>query len=360
VCKGVVAFRYHLFAFNIDGPSGTFDNQILWSDAAEPGALPASWTPASSNEAGDAILADTPGRIIAGLPLGAQLMMYKQESMFAVEYVGGNNKYEPRPIVRSLGALGPNCVIDYGQQHLVLGNDDVCLVDGINAKSIAEERIKLAIASTIDETYAANSFIVRDLNRREVRICIPESGSQYPTIAHIWDERRDAWHTESLTEARCGARGFVTDDVIDDTWDADTGTWDSDFSVWNAGSTGSIARVVIGEADVMYVEGTDDTVTVTASLAKQDLTFDDAQQRKLTSRIWIYGSGDGFSDLTVRLGARNSTNENIAWGDFRPIADDGVPYEVCGRLISFEAQATTDAPFTIDRIEIEAEHHGGF
>lgn len=364
VCKAVAAFRYHIFALNIDGPSGTFDNMVMWSNAAEPGALPDTWTPAADNEAGSLILADTPGRVICGVPLGAQLMVYKPESIFAIEYVGGQNKYEQRGIVRSVGALGPHTVIEFGQQHLVLGNDDVMLVDGISAKSIAEERVKLAIANSIDETNAANAFIVRDLNRRETRICIPEAGSQFATIAHIWDERRDAWHTEDLNNARTGARGFVLDTVIDDTWDSDSEVWDDDFSVWNAGSTGAIARIVTGEENVMYVEGTTDTIEVTVELEKTDLTFNDPNQYKVTSRVRLYGSGDGLADTEVRLGARDGTDDSVSWGPWRSAfpngANDGVDYETAGRLISLAVRATTTAPFTIDRIEVEAEYNGSY
>lgn len=362
VCKAVAAFRYHIFALNIDGPSGTFDNQILWSNAAEPGALPDSWTPSAANEAGSIIIADTPGALICGAPLGPQLLAYKNESIHALEYVGGQNKYEQRPIVRTVGALGPHCVIEREQMHIVVGNDDVVLVDGMNAKSIAEERVKLSIANSIDETNARNAFVVRHLNRRETWICIPEAGSQFATIAHIWDERRDSWHTRDLSQARCGARGFVLDTATDDTWDADAGAWDEDFSPWNLQSTGAIARVVIGEENVMYVEDTSDTVEVTAALEKLDMAFKDPEQRKTIRRVWIHATGDGAAALEVRLGARNSTADAIAWDDYVPYLPtaDGVPYEIDGRFISLAIRATTDAPFTVNRIEIEAFYSGSY
>lgn len=360
--KFVVAFRFHLFGLNVDGPGGQFENQIIWSDATDPGALPASWTPGAANEAGSAILADTPGRCVCGVPLGSQLMIYKPQSVYPVEYSGQqpDNIFTIRPANRSLGALGPHTVIDLGDRHLVVGNDDVCLFDGINVRSIAENRIKIALANSIDETYAQNSFVIRDLNKHETWICVPESGSRYATVAHIWDERRDTWTTLSLADARHGTVGYVTDTTLDATWDADSDPWDTDLSAWNAGSIGSITRVVLAEENQIFVEDTADALTVTALIARNFLDFDDPTQSKLVQRLWIRGTGIGHTDVEFRLGACDDTDESIVWQSFQTLRDDGeltLP-EVSGRYISIEVRATSEDIWTINKIIFEYRFNG--
>lgn len=360
ICKAVATFRFHVFAMNIDEPSGIFENVVMWSDAADPGTLPASWTPGAGNEAGSAFLADTPGRCILGLPLNTQLLIYKPQSLYAIEYLGQppDNIFAVRPVVRSTGALGPHCVIELGGRHLVLGNDDVILTDGVSSQSIADNRVKIAIANSIDETHAENSFVVRDLNKREVWVCIPESGSQFATIAFIWDERRDTWVTRDLNNARYGTTGFVLDTVASDTWDGDPNPWDTDSSVWNAGTIGKIEHVVIAELNTIYVEDTTDPVVLTALIAKYDMTLDDDTQRKLVSRVRIAGSGVGFAALQFRIGVRNDTNTGIAWGAFVAWQPDGTPYEANGVYVSIEIQSTGANTYTVDRIIIEAEYNG--
>lgn len=360
--QAVCAFRYHLFAMNIDGPAGVFDNLVMWSDAAEPGTLPASWTPSASNEAGSAILADTPGRCICGLSLGPQLLVYKPTSVYAFEYAGQqpDNIFTVRPVNRSLGALGPHCVLDLGTKHLILGNDDVVLTDGINTQSIAEDRVKINLASAIDEDYAQNAFAIRDLYKREVWICIPETGARFATLAHIWDERRDTWTTRDLNSLRCGTTGYVTDATETTTWDADALTWDSDVSAWNAGSVAAIAHVVTAEANTIYVEDTDDAVSITGTLQRTDMTFGDDVPRVLTQRVHIRGTGLGFSDVRVRLGARHSVDVPIAWGAYVPVEQHGTPYEVEGRYISLEVMATGTDAWTVDRIVLQGRYDGDF
>lgn len=361
--KFVVAFRFHLFALNIDGPSGTFDNLLMWSDAADPGALPASWTPGAGNEAGSAIIADTPGRAIMGLPLGAQLMVYKPTSVYALEYAGQppDNIFTVRPVNRSLGTLGPHCVREIGTKHLVVGNDDVVLTDGLNVASIAENRIKLALANTIDETYAQNSFVVRDLNKREVWVCVPESGSQFATIAHIWDERRDTWTTQDLTAVRYGTTGYVVDTVPSKIWNSVPGTWDSHGEAWNAGTVGSITRVVNAQASQLFVEDTPDTLSVTAQLAKYDLLLsDDDTAFTLIQRVYVRGTGLGFAAVTFRLGGRESPDDSITWSTSQPMTDAGVPVELLTRYVSIEINVTSDQPWTIDRIVFDYRPSGAF
>lgn len=365
LCKFIVAFRFHLFALDIDSPNGIFNNLILWSSATEPGAIPDSWTPAADNEAGSAFLADSPGRCVSGAPLGTQLMIYKPTSFHAVEYAGQqpDNIFIVRPVVRSTGLISPHALKTIGTSQAVVGNEDVVLTDGINTRSIADARIKQTLKNSIDETNAQNVFTIYDDHARELWVCTPEPGNQFATVAHIWDERRDNWVSRDLNAVKYGTTGFVTDTAPSQIWDDDSQPWDSDLSVWNEPAQGGVQKVVMAENAAMYVEDVPETNLVNAVLQRADLTFDDAEQIKVTTRVHIEGSGAGLSTLFVRLGARDSTEEDvgIAWGAFVQRAAGGNSYEVAGRFISVEVSNNTDAePWTVTRITIEAEYDGAF
>jgi hypothetical protein len=362
ICRAIVAFKFHIFALNIDGPGGTFDNMLMWSDAAAPGALPASWTPGAGNEAGSAFCADTPGRIICGKSLNSQLLLYKPTSIYAAEYVGQqpDNIFVIRPVIRSLGILSPHCVADLGTKHLIVGNDDVVLFDGVNMQSIAENRIKQFLRNSIDETYAANTFVIRDLNNHETWICVPESGSQFATVAHIWDERRDTWITRDLNAVRYGTTGLVADTTVDDTWDSDSDPWDTDITVWNQPSDGSITNVVVAEDTQLFLENSSDVTTIQAQLSKYDLFFDDDTQSKLIERLWIRGTGLGFADVEFRLGSRNSTDDNIVWQSWDTMEADGRSVEISGRYISLEIRVNSTLLWTINRFVFDWKYNGAF
>lgn len=362
-CKYIVAFRFHLFALNIDGPSGTFDNYIMWSDAAEPGSVPTSWTPAADNEAGSAFLADTAGRVIAGSPLGTQLMMYKPGSFYAIEYAGQqpDNIFIVRPVVRATGLLSPHALKSIGTHQAVVGNEDVVLTDGLNVRSIADGRVKQSLASSIDEDNSQNVFTIYDENKRELWVCVPEAGNQFANIAHIWDERRDNWVTRDLVATKYGTIGYVTDTSVSLAWDSDGDTWDSDLTSWNDITQGGTQRVVTVTGSEMYIEDVPEPTLVDARIQRLDLTFDDAEQIKVTNRVHIEGSGTGLSTLQFRLGSRDSTDASIAWGAYVTRQAGGQEYEISGRFISIEIyNSSSPNPWTITRITIEAEYDGDF
>lgn len=363
VCKFIVAFRFHLFALNIDDGSNVFNNLILWSEATEPGAVPQTWTPAADNEAGSAFLADTEGACIAGRPLGTQLMIYKPASFYAIEYAGQqpDNIFIVRPVVRSAGLLSPHALKTIGSNQVVVGNDDVILTDGLNARSIADNRIKRTLANSVDTTNAQNVFTVYDNNAKELWVCVPESGNQFATVAHIWDQGRDNWVSRDLNAVKYGTTGYITDTSPSQAWDSDSQVWDADVSTWNEAQQGGTQRVVMAETSAMYVEDLPETNLVNAFIQRTDLTFQDDSQKKVTSRVHIEGSGIGLSTLTFRLGARDATSDNIAWGPYVTRQADGYPYEVTGRFISVEVRNNTSAEaWTITRITIEAEYDGAF
>lgn len=365
LCKFIVAFRFHLFALDIDSPSGVFNNLILWSEATEPGAVPQSWTPAADNEAGSAFLADSPGRCVAGVPLGTQLMIYKPTSFHAIEYAGQqpDNIFVVRPVVRSTGLISPHALKTIGVNQAVVGNEDVVLTDGINIRSIADNRIKQTLRNSIDEDNAQNVFTIYDDHARELWVCVPEPGSQFATVAHIWDERRDNWVSRDLNAVKYGTTGFVTDTAPSQVWDDDSEVWDSDLSVWNEAQQGGTQKVVLAENAAVYVEDVPETNIVNAVLQRLDLTFEDDEQRKVTSRVTVEGKGTGLSTLFIRMGARNSTDDGsgVVWGPYVQRKAEGNEYEVAGRYISVEVSNNTSAePWTVTRITIEAENDGEF
>lgn len=361
----VATFRFHIFAMNIDSAGGTSDNLVMWSDAAATNTLPGTWVAAAGNEAGSTLIADTPGRCICGLPLAQQLAIYKPQSIYAVEYVGQPRIFSQRAVIRSIGALGPKCVQEIsgtsGTRHLVMGNDDIVIYDGMQAVSIAADRIKLYLANSIDGANSQNSFIVRDPNKRETWFCVPETGNQFANIAHVYDESRNTWVTRDLNSVRHAAVSVVSDLSAATNWDADAATWDSDNTIWNDQPLNSKVRILSSEGGGYFLEDTSDLVVLQSRIARYDISFDDDTQRKVTSRILVRGTGAGIANLQVRLGARESPDDAIQWGAFTPLVPgEGVPYEVEGRYISFEISHLGSDPYTINRIVIDARYTGKY
>ena len=222
ICKSLVAFKHHLFALDIDGPSGHFESQILWSDAAAPGDVPATWTASASNEAGDDLLAETPGPCMVGVALQDTLLIFKRASLYGVNFIGGDEIFSTRLLDGTRGALTRRAVVDIGGKVLTVTDGDVFLTDGTNWYSIAQGRVKNHLFSQIDFENYEMLFVVHDHARNVVRIYYPTAGNSFCNEFIEYNVAEDTHAVLSCVDVTCAAVGIINDTALDETWDADS------------------------------------------------------------------------------------------------------------------------------------------
>jgi hypothetical protein len=359
VCKQMVPFRFHLVALDIDGPSGHFESQVKWSDAAEPGAIPASWTPSASNEAGDAQLSDTPGPIMTAVPLRDSLLIYKRNSVYSMDYVGGTAVFQIRGLLTSTGALTRHSVCEVDGRHFVVTDRDIIWTDGTNISSVAAGRMRDYLFNQLDQTHYENLFVTHYRARQEVWICFPETGNSACTKALVYNTATDAFGERSLPNVSHAAIGIVNDTTPSGIWDADGEAWDVDFSAWNdvSYSLASSGLVTVG-GTVMNLHDTNDATAVSASVGKYDLAFDAPERIKFIRRLHILTKNPGT--MFVRVGARMSPTEPIRWSPEVTLTEDSqvVNTFAQGRYISLEVRSTGVEPWVLTGINLEVELRG--
>lgn len=96
----------------------------------------ANWTPAIATQAANGRLLDTPGPIRAGRRLGADIVAYKERSMYLGRYVGPPVIWSWTLIPGEIGALSQEAVVDIGTAHVFLGAEDFYLFDGTRPQPI--------------------------------------------------------------------------------------------------------------------------------------------------------------------------------------------------------------------------------
>lgn len=95
-----------------------------------------TWTPGASTQASNGRLLDTPGEIRAAKRLGANVVVYKERSMYLGQYVGPPIVWAHQLIASDIGTLSQECVIDTGTAHLFITRDDICIYDGSLPRSM--------------------------------------------------------------------------------------------------------------------------------------------------------------------------------------------------------------------------------
>lgn len=361
-CEFMVAHRFHLFAFGISGPGGTFPNQVKWSDAAAPGNVPSSWTASASNEAGDTTLSDTPGELITAANLRGSLMIYKTGSTHIADYGDPEEIFSFRTLFVQSGALCRHSVVDINGQHLVVTDGDIIVTDGQNIRPIAANRRKRFLFNQLDQDNYQNLFCVFNRAQNEVWVCFPEAGSEFATRAMIYDVTNDSWGDRELPGISHAATGIINDTAPDETWDADSEVWDADLTAWNRQNY-SLATEELVLADVSgpdFLEVGRGSESLTSTLARHDLDFGEPERFKFVRRVYLRVEADTSIDFAVRVGTKAATGDAVSWTAAQTMnSDDGfINVLAMGKYISVEVAATTDATFKITGLDIEAELRG--
>jgi hypothetical protein len=356
VARGIAACFYHLFAWDIDGPGGEFPMKLMWSAAAPPGAVPGSWTPSASNQAGDTELAQTPGRIQTGVPLRGSFAIYKTSSMYLADFIGGNSVFQFRPALTQCGALTRKAVVDIGGRHFVVSDGDIVLTDGVNTSSIATDRVRKFLFSQLDQASFERLFVVYHQATSQVWICFPESGQTLCTLALVYDLSNNRWGARALSSVRHGATGIVNDTESSMLWDSVSETWEAVNVLWNAENFSSATRsLVLASGSTMQLVGRAGSFSE-GYLERLSLSMGAPERFKFVRRIHARGRG---GTIYLRIGTQAVAGGATTWSAEMPLALGTTPFVNCsamGRFISVSARVPEDSLVT--GIDMEAEQRG--
>lgn len=123
-CGCLASFYNHLFIGDIS--TGSHDEQqIAWGNA---GSL-IDFTAANGDE-GVNIITDAVGPIRRLVQMGDRLMLYADDTIHAITYLGGSFIFSFELIATQTRLVGPNAVVNLGPYHLFMSQEDIVLFDG--------------------------------------------------------------------------------------------------------------------------------------------------------------------------------------------------------------------------------------
>lgn len=227
-------FKNFLVAADIDEGSGRDGTLLRWSHPALPGTVPSSWDYSNpAIDAGRVQLAITPDPIVEMEPLKDINVVYKENGVWAMQYVGGNSIFAFRQVFKEFGALSRRCVKEVNGSHIVLTGENLLLHDLNQVTEILTRRWRRWLANNIDGTNYERSFVALNMARGEVWICIPQTGYAFPNIALVWSWRDNTVYLRDLpTETPHIEYGIVTTAEVQ-TFDGQSGTFDAYLGVYD-------------------------------------------------------------------------------------------------------------------------------
>lgn len=367
-CKSIKSFKNYLVALNITKGSANYPYMVKWSHPADPGGLPSSWDQTdSTKQAGETDLAEGYDAIIDGLQLRDSFMIYKENSVWRMDFIGGNYIFKFSKVLGKSGAMNRNCIADIDGYHVVLTNNDIIIHDGNQAESILDKATRRWFFQNIDNDNYSKAFTFVNPFFNEVYICYPQIGSTSCDKAMVYNYKDKTVSARDMPNVNHAAYGPV-DNALSGLWSQDTDTWDSDLGVWNAPDLvpGS-ARCIMASNDqklfMMDASASFNGGIATAYLERRGLSFDAPETLKLIRGIRPRIMGNTGQTVQIQIGTQTDPFTEPVWGPVMThtigttVSNDCL---VSGRYIAIRFSTGTAFQWRLDSYDIDMNPMGGW
>lgn len=366
-CKSLRSYRNFLVALNVTKSSTNYPYMVKWSHPSDPGALPSSWDPTdATKDAGEFDLSDGYDQIIDGLALRDSLMIYKEASVWRLDYTGGAFVHRSQKVLGMSGAMNRNCIVEIDGFHVVLTNNDIVMHDGMQANSILDKQTRRWLFQHMDVDNAYQCFVFKNPFFNEVFICYPSIGASVPDSAIVFNYRDRTISKRSMPNVHHGGYGQV-DTTLINSWSSDPDPWSSDLTLWNGPDiTPSNSRVLVASsATKMYM--LDGAAGFNGSLPssyveRRGLSFDAPERIKLIKGIRPRIVGNTGDTVTIKIGSQNDPWSEPEYTTMTHTIGTTVRNEclVAGRYISVRIESGTAYSWRMDSYDLDLEYLGEY
>ncbi len=236
--------------------AGKHQSAIWWSSEIIGKDIDVSWADADpTKESGWNFLGGNGGAIMGGKSLRESFMIYRERSIHQMTYVGGVTVFAFKELFNDVGALGLDCVAEIDGWHMVVGQSDVYMHNGVQKQSIADGIIRKEIFENIDPEHIDKVYIATKYSDKEAWVCIPEGGTNIDgkcNVAYVFNWEEKHWSRRDMPNSLCSSYTIL--DIAEEdlswtapgenagevasSWEEAVDTWNSSFWKYNSSSWG--------------------------------------------------------------------------------------------------------------------------
>lgn len=361
------AFKNFLLAFGVTKAGTKFPYRAMWSDVADPGSIPASWTASSTNKAGEVDITGI-GQLVDALPYGDALIVYGQEGRAVMRYTEADSVFDIQPLPGKDGLLNRGCVVQTPKGHVFLTLGDVRIHSGGESTSIAEGVIRKWLTATMDTANAQRSFVCLNPQETEVWVCFPSvNKSDCDTVA-AWNWSDETWGIFSVPNLTYGTSGLVSSNLAATTYATTTLTYDTATAVYsqNEASANEARLVVATSTPTLGLANTgalDFGSRVSWFLEKTGIPLSDTQDTvKPISRMRPRLDALAGTALTVKLATTKNPDDSPVYGTSATYTQGtstwANKFTTAGRYGAVRIEGTDDQPAALRSYQLEVADSG--
>lgn len=377
-CNSIRAFRNFLVAFDVTKTGTRYPQMVKWSHPAASGSVPSSWDETdTTKDAGEYSVADSLGKVLDGVPLRDIMVVYKEDAIWGMQFVGGSAIFRFFKIFDFIGALSRRCAVEFTSgKHAVFGNNDLIVHDGVTKQSIVDRKMKKYFYSLINPTVYQRCFVGYNPIFNEVWFCAPTGVNTFCDTALVWNWEEDTVSLRALNNVSAMANGVITDGGAD-TWAAAVGSWATDSTLWDFSSFNnpSLKRLLLCSpvnSQIYNVDNTNkfNTNTFTAYVERQGIPIQvrsdqppDMSSLKFINGIWPRIEGTVGATVNVYVGGSPDPSTDATYGPAMPFVIGTTRNLGCRVMTRFPAvkfESTGDMDWRIHGYDLEVRLGGKY
>ena len=371
-------FKQFLVAGDIDEGGGRNGTLLRWSHPAEPGAVPSSWDYTDpTNDSGRTQLGQTSDYIMDMWPLRDLMMIYKENSVWSMQYTGGSLQFAFRNVFLHIGALSRRCIKEFMGKHIVMGYDDVVVHDGNQADSILNSKWRKWLYANIDEDAYLRSFIAINYSAGEVWMCIPQQGYTLPNIALVWNWKYNTTQLRELPASTSHIEWGIVDPQFSGEFNSDSGTFDTAAGLFDEKEYAGAHQYMLicdhNHSKFLKADTTNqfDGSNMTAYVERNFLPLGRMDQNgniktdhavmKFIREIEPVINGTVGGVVNIYLGVQDHIGDAVSWKGPYPYTigtTRKINTRVTGRIISIKFESKTDLEWRMEQYSVEYELGG--
>ena len=377
-CRVLRSYKYHLFALAPKTPTVESDYEYLWSDAAEPGAIPQSWTAQPATDAGNDQLSRPQGFLVDAIALGqgGGFLIMKDFSSHIVQFVGGVFVYATRDQHLAAGCLTTGCAVELSDGAIIATQDDVIYTDGQAIRSLCSHQVRRYIFGRINPDQLQWAQLTRRQNFDEIWFSYPTGQEPYCTEAAVYNTRTRRWGFRPLPNVSSLGHGLVTDPDAKLTWGSRTHPWGEDATRWGERGFSNFndhilfARPRLGDNSEgkVYIDGVGfsaDGEDIDAEVRREGLLLDgDPRTVKYVNEVWPHIYGREGDVVNISVGGAFDEDGPVRWCPAQPyrIGQEQVKVNThcVGRYIAVRVTSSGGAPWRLHNYRLTYAVNGGW
>lgn len=372
-CRSLRAYKQFLVALDVTKSGTRFPQMVKWSHPADPGTVPSSWDETNpAVDAGETNLSETPDFCLDSARLRDVNIIYKENTTWGMQAVGGIEIFRFWKIFDSIGALSRRCAREFfSGMQAVFGDSDLIRHDGSAAESLITNVLRKWLFASIDPTHYMKSFTCVNYANDEVWFCFPENGATLPTLAVVWNFKHNTIGVRDLPLTAHIIAG-ISNVGAGDAWAGDSMPWSSDTTLWETRLFSAALRglfmAVPGSQDIFKADDTAqfDGVNYTAYIERTGLGIPlranqppDQSQMKYVTRLWPRFEGSGT--VNIYIAGQEDFLAPVVYGPAFPFiigTDKYIDCRVMGRTFAVKYESTSASSIRLHGYDLEVRKAG--